>query len=80
MHDVKSIRDDPSAFDTALARRSLAPLSGEVLALDQSLRAAQTALQTAQSRRNEASKLIGAAKARKDEAAAAELMAEVEML
>jgi seryl-tRNA synthetase len=48
--------------------------------LDAELRAAQTALQAAQNRRNEASKLIGMAKAKKDEAQAAALMAEVEQL
>jgi len=52
----------------------------EILDLDQKLRAAQTAFQAAQARRNEASKLIGAAKAKKDEAGAAALMAEVAAL
>jgi seryl-tRNA synthetase len=80
MHDIKAIRDEPQAFDEGLKRRGLAPLSAEILELDQGLRAAQTALQTAQGRRNEASKLIGAAKARKDEAEAGALMAEVEAL
>jgi seryl-tRNA synthetase len=80
MHDVRAVREDPEAFDRGLARRGAAPLSPRILELDAQLRAAQTSLQTAQSRRNEASKLIGAAKARKDEAAAAELMAEVEGL
>jgi seryl-tRNA synthetase len=51
-----------------------------ILALDEQLRAAQTLVQAGQTRRNEASKLIGAAKAKKDEAGAAALMAEVEAL
>ena len=80
MHDVKSVRDDPEAFDRARARRGQPAASPEILRIDLALRAAQTALQTAQSRRNEASRLIGAAKARKDEAEAAGLMAEVEAL
>ena len=80
MHDVKAVRDDPEAFDRALARRGHAAASSDIIAIDLSLRAAQTSLQTAQSRRNEASRLIGAAKARKDEAEAASLMAEVEAL
>lgn len=80
MHDIKAIREAPEVFDHGLARRGLNPLSEQVVRIDQALRAAQTALQSAQSRRNDASKLIGAAKARKDEAAAQALMAEVEGL
>src|SRR5580692_1162680 len=80
MHDIKAIRDDPEAFDRAWASRGLGPQTAELLRLDEQLRAAQTSLQAGQSRRNEASKLIGQAKARKDEAAAATLMAEVEAL
>ena len=80
MHDIKAIRDDPEAFDRAWASRGLAPYAEGVLLLDAAVRAAQTALQAAQSRRNEASKLIGQAKGRKDEPGAAALMAEVETL
>jgi seryl-tRNA synthetase len=80
MHDIKAIRDNPEAFDRALVSRGLAPQAAEILAIDERLRAAQTGLQAAQSRRNEASKLIGQAKARKDETAAQALMAEVEQL
>ncbi|HEY2709465.1 MAG TPA: serine--tRNA ligase [Caulobacteraceae bacterium] len=80
MHDIKAIRDDPAAYDRAWASRGLGPQTPALLGLDERLRAAQTALQTAQSRRNEASKLIGQAKAKKDEAGAAALMAEVEGL
>ena len=80
MHDIKAIRDDPDAFDRAWASRGLGPQAAGLLRWDERLRAAQTSLQAAQSRRNEASKLIGQAKARKDEAAAGALMAEVEAL
>jgi len=77
MHDIRSIRDDPEAFDTGLARRGLAPRAAALIALDERRRAVITELQAGQARRNEASKAIGAAKARKDEAAAQALMAEV---
>ena len=77
MHDIKLIRDDPAAFDNGLKRRGLPPQSAEVLKRDADLRALLTRLQTAQARRNEASKLIGQAKAKKDEAQAQALMAEV---
>jgi seryl-tRNA synthetase len=80
MHDIRAIRDDPQAFDRGWAARGLSPQTPAILALDAELRASQTELQTAQSRRNEASRLIGMAKARKDEAAATAVMAEVDQL
>ena len=80
MHDIRAIRDDPGAYDRAWASRGLAPQTPQLLKLDAQLRASQTALQAAQGRRNEASKLIGQAKAKKDEATAQQLMAEVETL
>lgn len=80
MHDIRFIRENPEGFDAGLARRGLAPLSGEILALDQELRAVLTEMQQAQARRNEASKLIGQAKAQKNEELAQSLMAEVAAL
>src|SRR5258706_14150503 len=77
MHDIKSIRDDPQAFDEGLKRRGLAPMSADILKADAELRAVLTKLQQAQARRNEASKLMGHAKAKKDETQASALMAEV---
>ncbi len=77
MHDIRFIRENPAAFDAGLAKRSLAPQSEAILALDTTSRAVTTKLQELQARRNEASKQIGAAKAKKDEAEAARLMAEV---
>ncbi|MPZ12175.1 MAG: serine--tRNA ligase [Kiloniellaceae bacterium] len=78
MFDIRWIREEPEAFDAALKRRGLDPLSADVLALDTRRREAQTALQTMQTLRNEASKAIGDAK-RKDEDAS-ELMAEMAAL
>jgi seryl-tRNA synthetase len=80
MHDIRAIRDNPQAYDQGWASRGLEPQTPAILELDRKLRAAQTALQDAQSRRNDASKLIGQAKARKDEAEAQRLMAEVDSL
>lgn len=77
MHDIKSIRDNPQAFDAGLARRGLKPMSGSLLAIDEKRRAAILASEQAQARRNAASKEIGDAKKAKDEARAARLMAEV---
>lgn len=69
MHDIRAIRDDPAAFDAALARRGLAPQSGRILGLDADRRARINAAETAQADQNRASKEVGAAKARGDEAA-----------
>jgi seryl-tRNA synthetase len=77
MHDIKSIRDNPAAFDAALKRRGLAPLSASLLAIDEKRRAAIMASEQAQARRNSASKEIGDAKKARDDARAATLMAEV---
>src|ERR1700688_5201689 len=77
MHDIKSIRDNPAAFDAALKRRGLAPLSSSLLAIDEKRRAAILKSEQAQARRNSASKEIGDAKKAKDDGRAAALMAEV---
>ena len=80
MHDIKAIRDNPEAFDRHWSAKGRSGAAAEAVKLDAQLRAAQTALQEAQARRNESSKLIGMAKAKKDEAEAQRLMAEVEAL
>src|SRR5450759_5405933 len=80
MYDIKWIREHPDAFDRGLTRRALQPLSGKLLALDEKRRAAITKSEEAQARRNSASKEIGEAKKKKDEAAALKLMAEVNEL
>ncbi len=79
MHDINAIRDDPQAFVKGLSRRGITAQAqvAEILAKDRELRGVKARLQEAQARRNEASKLIGQAKQRKDEAQAAALMAEV---
>ncbi len=68
MHDIRAIRENPAQFDAALARRGLSPLASEILALDEARRAAIHAAETAQAEQNAASKLVGAAKAKGDEA------------
>ncbi|MFO1015038.1 MAG: serine--tRNA ligase [Caulobacteraceae bacterium] len=80
MHDIKAIRENPEAYEKAWGMKGLSGRTGEILQLDGVLRAAQTALQAAQAERNDTSKLIGQAKARKDEDEAQRLMARVEAL
>jgi seryl-tRNA synthetase len=62
MHDIRAIRSDPAGFDAAMARRGLSPVSAELMALDADRRAAQTALQEKQARRNALAKEIGQGK------------------
>jgi seryl-tRNA synthetase len=75
--DLKLIRDNPEAFNAALAKRGLEPLSPAILALDAERRQTVTTLQEAQSRRNQISKDVGKAKAAKREDEAQTLMAEI---
>jgi seryl-tRNA synthetase len=77
MYDIKWIRENPDAFDRGLTRRGLEKLSGKLLALDEKRRAAITAFEQGQARRNAASKEIGEAKKAKDDTSANALMAEV---
>jgi seryl-tRNA synthetase len=62
MHDIRMVRADPAGFDAALARRGLPPAAAEALAKDEARRAAQSALQERQARRNALAKEIGQAK------------------
>jgi len=80
MHDIRLIREAPEAFDAALARRGVLPVSGSILALDTARRAVATKLQDLQNHRNEASKAIGAAMGRGDKDEAERLKAEVATL
>ncbi len=68
MHDIRAIRENPTAFDAALARRGDASISSEILALDGERRAKIQAAEEAQAEQNKAAKAIGAAKAKGDEA------------
>jgi seryl-tRNA synthetase len=62
MHDIRAIRADPAAFDAALARRGLASASADILAKDTERRAALTALQEKQARRNALAREVGQGK------------------
>jgi seryl-tRNA synthetase len=68
MHDIRAIRENPAAFDAALARRGDAPMSSSLLEMDAARRAKITAAETAQAEQNKASKSVGAAKASGEEA------------
>ena len=68
MHDIRAIRENPAEFDAALAKRGLSGVSAQVLKIDEARRARIHAAETAQADQNKASKDVGAAKARGDEA------------
>jgi len=70
MFDIRWIRENPEAFDDGLAKRGLPAQAATARALDTQIRGHRTRVQEAQARRNEASKLIGAAKAKGEDAAA----------
>jgi seryl-tRNA synthetase len=59
MHDVRAIRADPDAFDAALIRRGLAPMTADILALDAARRERMTAAQERQAARNVLSRRVG---------------------
>lgn len=77
MLDIKWIRENPEAFDAALAKRGAGAVSSELIALDEKRREHVGKVQAAQERRNAASKEIGKAMAEKDAATADKLKAEV---
>ncbi len=77
MHDIRLIREAPEAFDAHLARRGVAPAAASILALDETRRARIHAAEQALAERNAASKAIGAAKARGDQAEFERLRARV---
>ena len=80
MHDIRAIRENPELYEKAWAAKGRSGAAAQAVELDARVRAAQTALQDAQAQRNASSKLIGQAKAQKNEAEAQRLMAEVEAL
>ncbi len=83
MHDIRLIRDDPAAFDAALARRGVAPSSAQLLQLDTIRRARMTMAEQAVAERNRISTAIGPLTGRMKAATDAErpaLAAEIDAL
>lgn len=68
MHDIRAIRDNPDAFDAALARRGLDGQSARILAIDESRRALIHQAETATAGQNRMSREVGAARAAGNEA------------
>src|SRR3954447_12663099 len=59
MIDLKWLRDNPAAFDKALARRGMERAAASVLAVDEERRAIETRLQEHQAERNRLSREVG---------------------
>jgi seryl-tRNA synthetase len=77
VHDIRAIRENPDAFDAALAKRGSDPVAASLVSLDEARRTAIHAAETAQADQNRAAKEIGKAKAAGDEAGFERLRAEV---
>ncbi|MGF6171755.1 serine--tRNA ligase [Ensifer sp. 4252] len=77
MLDIKWIRENADVLDAALAKRGAEPSSTSLIAIDERRRTILQSLQDMQSRRNAASKDIGAAMAQKNHELAEKLKAEV---
>lgn len=80
MHDIRALRDTPDLYEMAWAAKGRSGAASEALVLDQQVRAARTASEAAQARRNDLSRRIGQAKAAGDAAESARLLAEVDVL
>ena len=59
MHDIRTVRDDPAAFDEALLRRNVDPTASAIMVLDIERRATVTKLGDYQARRNALAKQVG---------------------
>ncbi len=63
MHDIRFIRENPAAFDAALSRRGLEPMSASLLVVDEERRANIKLAEDSKAVINTASKAAGNAKA-----------------
>ena len=78
MHDIKAIRENPDAFDAAMARRGQGAQAKRILDQDLLIRKAKQVVQEAEAARNKSSKLIGAAMKAGDREEAERLKTEVQ--
>jgi len=77
MHDIRFIRENPAAFDAALFRRGLEPMSASLLAMDEARRSLIHQSETAKAEINSLSRAAGEARARGDEGMFADFRAQV---
>ena len=72
MHDIRTIRTDPAAFDAAMARRGLPPIAGQILELDRTRRDAIAVAEDLKAKSNALSKQIGQGRRNKEDTSALE--------
>ncbi|MFV2003173.1 MAG: serine--tRNA ligase, partial [Paracoccaceae bacterium] len=58
MHDIRAIRDNPAAFDAAMARRGLGPVAADILAIDDARRATIRSVESLQAKMNAAARQV----------------------
>ena len=75
MHDIRTIRAEPDAFDTAMARRGLPPCAADFVEKDRQRRTEITEFEELQARANSTSKLIGAGRRNREDTSALEAQA-----
>ncbi len=78
MHDIRAVRADPAAFDAALGRRGLEPMSAEILAIDAQRRSVVSESQKRQADKNARSKRYGELRRAGRTEEAAELRTDIE--
>ncbi len=69
MHDIRWIRENPTAFDAAMQARGLAPQADSLIALDETRRNNIATLEALQAERNAVAKQIGEKKRNGEDAA-----------
>ncbi|HWT50625.1 MAG TPA: serine--tRNA ligase, partial [Caulobacter sp.] len=80
MHDIKAIRENRDNYEAAWAAKGKSGEADKAIELDAKLRAAITAREEFQAKRNELSRLYGQARARKDEPEVQRLWSEIQAL
>lgn len=68
MHDIRAIRENPEAFDDALAMRGIAPMSSDILGVDVKRRALISGSEEHKRQANEIAAAAGKAKSQGDDA------------
>ena len=80
MHDIRQLRADPAAFDAALARRGLEPITSKIVDADRRWREAEARDQEGIAKKNALSKKVGEARRKGDRQLEEELRAQIALV